>query len=278
MSRRRAAIGVGAALLALLAALWSARPRPGGVADSGEIEVRAVARGVVEPTAGVVKVRASIAGTARRVAVRPGDRVEVDAPLCTILGGPGEMPTTVRATTAGVVVARYVEPGDVVADLPPQLLFEIADVEALRVRIEIEAADAPAVALGQAVTLTAPGGGDVVARGTIEQLSSALDARSIGIADPRLRADAPVRQGWIAIAGDRPPLLVRQELEAVIALPAHQAEVRVPRGAIQVRDGWATVRVLDGLLGREARVTLGASDVTHVEVQGIAVGTPLAAR
>lgn len=281
MSRRRAsvALAVVLAVAALLGVAGRRRTVARGRAEAGTIAARLIARAVVEPEGGVVRVRATMPGVVRELRARAGDRVSDGDALCVIQPRePGDLPSTVRSTVTGVVLARHVEPGDVLGDAPGYVLFELADVTRLRVRIEAEAADATGLAQGRSVTFTAPGGGEVLARGTLEGLGASLERRAIGEGDPRLRADGRVRAAWVALPDGGAGLLVGQELDATIALPERHVAVRVPRAAVEVRGGWATVRTSGGLIERELRVTLGASDERYVEVIGVAPGTPVALR
>ena len=65
-----------------------------------------------------------------------------------------------------------------------------------------------------------------------------------------------------------------QRLEAEISFPPKQAAVRVPRGAVVVRDGRTVVETPALLLfSREVPVVVGAADGALAEVKGVAPGT-----
>jgi hypothetical protein len=66
-------------------------------------------------------------------------------------------------------------------------------------------------------------------------------------------------------------------VEAHIRLPVKQVDARVPRSAVEVRDGKARVEVPHyGLLADERTVELGVADAQWVEVKGVRRGTRVA--
>jgi HlyD family secretion protein len=182
--------------------------------------------------------------------------------------------TRITAPIAGVVLARRADPGDTLtmgsaSTSPP--LFEIADTSHTEVRVEVEEADAMRVAAGVPVTLTMPGGGNVVAKGRVARIGARLERRTIGVEDARVRADAQVRAVWVegAAAG----LPIGQRMEAVLELSPRPVQAMVPRSAVRVRDGRAVVEVPWGPLTRNVPVKLGAADDQNVELFGVEVGT-----
>ncbi|NUQ75994.1 MAG: efflux RND transporter periplasmic adaptor subunit [Polyangiaceae bacterium] len=183
--------------------------------------------------------------------------------------------TRITSPIAGVVLARRADPGDTIsmaAASTSQPLFEIADTGRTEVRVEVEEPDAMRVSAGLAVTLTMPGGGEEIAKGTIGRIGARLERRTIGVEDARVRADGQVRAAWVegtAAAG----LPIGQRLEAILELQPKPVQAMVPRSAVRVRDGRAVVEVPWGPVTRDVPVKLGAADGRNVEVSGIGVGT-----
>jgi multidrug efflux pump subunit AcrA (membrane-fusion protein) len=182
--------------------------------------------------------------------------------------------TRLTAPVAGVVLARRVDAGDTIMAMSASslALFEIADTARTEVRVEVEETDAMRVAVGLPVTLTMPGGGEVVAKGRIGRIGARLDRRAIGVEDARVRADGQVRAVWVegtAAAG----LPIGQRLEAVLELSPRPVQAMVPRSAVRVRDGHAVVEVPWGPWTRNVPVKLGAADDRNVELFGVEVGT-----
>lgn len=180
----------------------------------------------------------------------------------------------VVAPIAGVVLARNVDAGDGV--IPGATMFELADPAATELLVEVEDVDAMRVARGLAVTIRSLGGSHELGRGTIDRVSPRLDRRTIGRSDARMRAETQVRSAWVRWdAKAAQPIGLR--VEAHIRLPVTQVDTRVPRSAVEIRDGRARVEVPHyGLLADERTVELGIADAHWVEVKGVRRGTRVA--
>jgi multidrug efflux pump subunit AcrA (membrane-fusion protein) len=175
----------------------------------------------------------------------------------------------------GRVLVRRVDPGDtiVIAALPPPL-FEIADVSQTEVRIEIEELDAMRVVEGQTVKVASPGGKPMLGTARIARLSPRLERRTIDADDARVRAEGLVRVAWLEWqAGMAPALALGQHLDATVETDVREARALVPRTAVSIRDGRATVQVPFGPWASDKTVELGAADERYVEVRGIEAGT-----
>jgi multidrug efflux pump subunit AcrA (membrane-fusion protein) len=183
--------------------------------------------------------------------------------------------TRLVAPIDGRVLVRRADPGDtiVIAALPPPL-FEIADVSQTEVRIEIEEIDAMRVAEGQTVKVTPPGGKPVLGNARIARLSPRLERRTIDADDARVRAEGLVRIAWLEWEPGRvPALALGQHLDATVETASREATALVPRAAVSIKDGRATVRIPFGPWASDKTVELGAADERYVEVRGIEAGT-----
>ncbi len=182
--------------------------------------------------------------------------------------------SVVVAPIAGVVLARHVDAGDGV--IPGAPMFELADPAATELLVEIEDVDAMKIAPGLAVRITSLGGAHELGRGMIDRVSPRLDRRTIGASDARIRAETQVRSAWVRWDGAAAqPIGLR--VEAHIQLPPKQVPARVPRTAVEIRDGHARVEVPHyWLLPDERTVELGAADARWVEIKGVAPGTRIA--
>jgi multidrug efflux pump subunit AcrA (membrane-fusion protein) len=180
----------------------------------------------------------------------------------------------ITSPIVGVVLARNIDVGDGV--VPGAAMFELADPRATELLVEIEDIDAMRVTPGLAVTITSLGGAREVGHGTIDRVSPRLNRRTIGSSDARMRAETQVRSAWVRWDGTTTqPIGLR--VEAHIKLPAKQVETRIPRTAVEVRDGRARVEVPHyGLLPDERTVELGIADAQWVEVKGVDRGTRVA--
>ena len=174
----------------------------------------------------------------------------------------------------GVVLERRVDPGDTITGTAtggaPLPLFEVADASRLEVRLEVEDRDATRLALGQSVVITPEGGGPVLARSTLTRLGPQMSNRVISLGGARVRADGRIRAAWAPLDGAG--LVIGQQLEATVVLAHHEVESRVPRSAVQIRDGRAVVDVVWGPLAREVPVQVGSADDVAVQLQGLSPG------
>jgi multidrug resistance efflux pump len=198
---------------------------------------------------------------------------------------------TLVAPIDGVVIARRIDPGDVVmgagAAGADTAAFEIADTTKTEVRIEILDADADRIRIGQRVTFTPEGGGPALSEGHVARINPELQKRTIGLEDARVRSDRRVRAAWVTVDGspvpdasrggdpedERRTLAIGQRLEGVIFVGERRVHARVPKSAVQVRDGQALVEAPWGPFARALPVTLGASSDRFVEVTGAPPGT-----
>ena len=174
---------------------------------------------------------------------------------------------TIPAPADGVVVARAVNPGQVVATA--QELFTVTDLGTLWAIGDLYEKDFAAVRVGTEATLTVPAGGRAV-RGRVAYIDPRVDPAS---RTAKVRVEVPNRDGALRLG-----------MFVTLAFQIGTAEKRVvvPRAAVQtvgdrsvvyvdagegrfverpvrlgVGDG-ATVQVLDGLTSGERIVTAGS--------------------
>ncbi|MFQ3664740.1 MAG: efflux RND transporter periplasmic adaptor subunit [Sphingomonadaceae bacterium] len=172
---------------------------------------------------------------------------------------------SVRAPEAGLVLARAIEPGQVVSP-GAGALFRVAAGGALELRAEVAEQDLAALAVGEAATVV-PVGGRQGVTGRIWLLEPVVDpVRRLGVARIALPADPSLRVGGFATAEivaaqvERPVLpqsavLTDNEGSFVLVVDAENRVVRRPVTIAGVtRDG---IGIRDGLDGSE-RVVLAA--------------------
>ncbi|HVH48147.1 MAG TPA: efflux RND transporter periplasmic adaptor subunit [Labilithrix sp.] len=182
--------------------------------------------------------------------------------------------THVLSPIAGVVLARRIDPGDVVRVIDQASLFEIADPTKIELRAEVEELQATLVQLGSRVTVTPPGGGTALAHGEVVRLGARVGRRTVAGDPSELRADSLVRAVFVRIEqGIDLALPIGQRVEVQINLEPRSGVARVPRAAVSLRDGRAVVEVALPLQRREVPVVLGAADDRYVEVRGVNPGT-----
>jgi multidrug efflux pump subunit AcrA (membrane-fusion protein) len=237
--------------------------------EAGPIAERVIADARVVPIAGVALVTATEGGRALRVLLREGDRVEAGQLLAEI--GPEDKPVRVTAPIAGVVLARRIDVGDSVSPLSPAPLFEIADVDATELRVEVDESSGDRVTPNLEVHVVGQGGAPKLGEAVVRAVAPRVEPRASQVDDGRSR-EGFVRVVWATWKGARPKLPIGAHVEAVIVRASRDVAARVPRCAATVRDGHGVVDERVWLWKREVPVELGATDDAFVEVRGAPLG------
>ena len=119
----------------------------------------------------------------------------------------------VVAPIDGVVLARHVEPGEVVA--PGARLVTVCDLTRVRVEAEVDEFDAGRVAIGDIATITAEGQDGQAWSGRVEEVPDRVAERGIRPEDPGRATDTRVL--LVKVAPEKPlPLKLGQRVEVEI--------------------------------------------------------------
>lgn len=134
--------------------------------------------------------------------------------------------TRIVAPIAGIVMARNINPGDIIgSNVTAPTLFRVVDPARVEIRFEVEELLAHQIDVGLPVEFVLPGKKSIIGRGTITRIAPQVEKRSIGADDARIRADSMVRPAWsdfTAEPGTR-PLPVNYRLEAWINVASGDA-------------------------------------------------------
>jgi len=121
--------------------------------------------------------------------------------------------TRVLAPIDGVVLARYVQPGEIA--VPGSRLVTICDLSQIRVEAEVDEFDTDRVAPGDPVTITAEGFDGTGWKGTVEEVPDRVAERNLRPEDPGRPSDTRVL--LVKIAPDQPlPIRLGQQVEVEI--------------------------------------------------------------
>lgn len=269
------------------------------LAESRALREQKLAERGVSPTSaadeakralGVARARVDAAEARVRLARAGGRRSEVSSANARVRAAKAAVSqakqeldkTRVTAPIDGVILARRIDPGDVIAGSSAGVgapAFELADPTRIELEMEVEEVDSSRLAPGLAIRVTAPGKPEALGSGTVTRVGAQLQRRSIGAFDARERGEGWVRVAWVDVRwepGRSMPL--GQRVEVVADLPPRKVSARVPRSAVRIHAGRATVDVATGLGFRETPVELGAADDTHVEVRGLTPGAKVRTR
>jgi multidrug efflux pump subunit AcrA (membrane-fusion protein) len=273
IARSLSLAAVGGVILGAVAIFVHGRPATARI-DTGPVGERIVARAVVVPSSGVRNVYTASDGKVLRLLAREGDSVDAGQTLAE-LERAGET-VTVTAPERGVVLERHCEVGDyaVAAERGAAApLFVLADPTRTELRVEVEEADAPLLATDLAAQIRPIGPDRASVAGRVVRVSARLERRSIGSDDARVRADGLVRVATVAWRDDAPDWPLGTRAEVVLQVRRRDATVRVPRGALSVRDGRHVVEQPLAFWTREVPVEVGAVDDAYAEIRGLAPGS-----
>lgn len=173
--------------------------------------------------------------------------------------------TTIRAETAGVVLTRNVEPGDLVQ--PGKVLFEIARSGATEIEVPVDEKNLAVLAVGQAAQCVADAFASLPFAATVNYLSPGVDA---------LRGTVTIR-----LAVDPVPAFLRQDMTVSVNVRtgSRDAALVVPNDALLDAGSQqpAVLAVRDGRLVR-VPVQLGLAGLAMTEVTtGLQAGEVLLA-
>jgi len=141
--------------------------------------------------------------------------------------------TRILAPIAGVVMARNVNPGDIIGtNITAPTLFRIVDPARIEVRFEVEELLAPQIEIGLHAKFVLPGSHTVVGRGTVTRIAPQVEKRSIGADDARIRADSMIRPAWSNFTAEAgfEKLPVNYRLEAWVEVPGRASALPASPG------------------------------------------------
>jgi HlyD family secretion protein len=178
----------------------------------------------------------------------------------------------ITAPVAGVVIGRGVEEGETVVGGTSAFgggteLFTIADLSTLRVKAAVNEVDIGKVSRGDTVRITVDAFPGDTATGVVRLVPPAARQQE------RIR----VFDVEILVTGGHRILRPGMTANVRIAGPVRDDVVRVPVEAVFYVEGKPVVYRLGGAAPRAAPVTLGISDLTHVEIlDGVSPGDSIA--
>jgi cobalt-zinc-cadmium efflux system membrane fusion protein len=204
-------------------------------------------------------VHAPYPGPVRAVLRNVGDSIRRGETLARIESAESLQVYSVASPIGGVVLDRQTNIGDVTSDQP---LFVIGDLARLQAELNVATRDIGRISSGQRVFITGLDGATRI-QAQIASVLPTADAHSQTLI---ARAPLSVTQGS--------PLRPGMAIRGAVVTAAQQADVAVPRNAVQTLEGRAVVFVRVSMDTYEARaVTLGRTGASQVEIlSGLAAG------
>lgn len=167
----------------------------------------------------------------------------------------------IRAPSAGIVTAKYVEAGTAVA--PNQRIFDLADVSLLVVRVQLSELDVVHVRPGQTVRVVLDAYPQVAFSGRVRRVFPSADPQS-RLVPVEIALDAPPPGVYV-----RPGFLAR----ASFALDTRTGIAAVPTSAVSVSEQESFVYVIDADTLVRRPVEIGLTSGGWIEVTaGLALG------
>lgn len=137
----------------------------------------------------------------------------------------------VRASTDGVVLRRYREPGEAISTQNIVPVVQIADLSRLVVRTQIDENDIAELGIGQSAEISAAALNGRKLTGRVERISPRLGAKTISSDSPTEKRDARVLDVIVALpAGASLPINLR--VDVVIDLTSGKVPVAELRGPL----------------------------------------------
>lgn len=171
----------------------------------------------------------------------------------------------VTAPASGVVLRRYMEPGEVIVLQRPQPILTIADDTRVFVRAEVDEVDVPRLRIGQTTRVTAAGFSQEFI-GRVAEIGRTAGRKVIASDDPSEIQDTRVVEVGIEMPkGIAWTFGTTAEVE--IEVVDQSDALVVPRAAVESEgNGDSYVRLLTAGSASRQAVRLGASDEAYVEI------------
>jgi HlyD family secretion protein len=172
----------------------------------------------------------------------------------------------VRSPVDGVVVKRFMNPGESISyESLYQPIVTVADTTRLMVRAEVDETDIGKVEIGQRAEIRCDAFPGRVFTGEIVRISGGLGRKKIQTDNPTEKVDLEVLETFIEVEPGA-PLRVGLRVDVEVPLERKTNVLIVPRRAVHVADGAATVRVKAAGSIRPQPVRTGSHDGLHIEI------------
>lgn len=174
--------------------------------------------------------------------------------------------TFVRSPVDGVVVKRYMNPGESISyESLYQPIVSVSDTTHLMVRAEIDETDIGKIQLGQRAEIRCDAFPARAFYGTVTRISGGLGKKKITTDNPTDKVDTDVLESFVEVDPGS-PLRIGLRVDVYIQLAKKEKVLIVPQRAVEFSDGAAVVRVKtpDGVRARPVQV--GARDGLNTEV------------
>ncbi|MDR3675820.1 MAG: efflux RND transporter periplasmic adaptor subunit [Acidobacteriota bacterium] len=181
--------------------------------------------------------------------------------------------TFVRSPVDGVVVKRYMNPGESISyESLYQPIVSITDTTHLMVRTEIDDSDIGKIQIGQRAAIRCDAFRGQTFYGRVVRISGGLGPKKIQTDNPTEKIDMDVLESFVE-ADPGTPLRVGLRVDVYIELARKENVLVIPMRAVQTQDGMTAVHVKTSTGIQSRHVRLGAQDGLNIEVaEGLSEG------
>jgi len=173
--------------------------------------------------------------------------------------------TVIRSSIDGLVVHRFMQPGEVIVMQRPEPILTLADLSRIQVRAQIDETDARFLEVGQAADITADAYPGRVFKGTVVEVGSTAGRKTMMSEDPAERMDTKVVEVIIELPEPH-AWTFGVTVDASVTVERRENVPIVPRAAVESEDGQPVVLVQRGRAFERQPITIGAGDDDNVEV------------
>ena len=174
--------------------------------------------------------------------------------------------TFVRSPVDGVVVKRYMNPGESISyESLYQPIVSVSDTTHLMVRAEIDETDIGKIKVGQRAALRCDAFRAQTFHGRVVRISGGLGRKKIQTDNPTEKIDTDVLESFIEVDPGS-PLRVGLRVDVYITLAQEDDVLVVPVRAVELQEGLPTVRLKTPSGARPQKIGVGAQDGLYIEV------------
>jgi RND family efflux transporter MFP subunit len=174
--------------------------------------------------------------------------------------------TFVRSPVDGVVVKRYMNPGESISyESLYQPIVSVSDTTHLMVRAEIDENDIGKIQVGQRASIRCDAFRGQTFYGHVVRISGGLGPKKIQTDNPTEKIDMDVLESFVEVDPGT-PLRVGLRVDVYIELARKDDVLVIPMRAVEFQNGVATVHVKSPTGMQSRQVRLGAQDGLRIEV------------
>jgi HlyD family secretion protein len=174
--------------------------------------------------------------------------------------------TFVRSPVDGVVVKRYMNPGESISyESLYQPIVSVSDTTHLMVRTEVDETDVGKIKIGQRAAIRCDAFRGQPFYGHVVRISGGLGPKKIQTDNPTEKIDMDVLEAFVEVDPGT-PLRVGLRVDVYIEISRKDNVLVIPIRAVEFQEGVATVHVRTSSGVQSRKVQLGAQDGLNIEV------------